>query len=85
MDAVIPNVAHLLLQYGVSMECYHEITQIISGSKSYKVTFLLMCTHKRTFKSSTSITKANKTFKLKVLTMHAGSCRIVSKQRFTCQ
>ena len=31
MDAVIPNMAHLLLQYGVSMECYHEIMKIIGG------------------------------------------------------
>ena len=37
MDAVIPNMAHLLLWYGVSMECYHEIMKIISGLKSYKI------------------------------------------------
>ena len=45
MDSAIPNVAHILLRYGVSMECYHEITKIIGGPKSYKVTILYKCIH----------------------------------------
>jgi len=45
MDAIIPNVAHLLLRYGVSVECYHEITKIIGGPKSYKVTILYKFVH----------------------------------------
>jgi len=36
-SCIIPQVSHLLLRYGVSEECYHEITQIIGGPKSYKV------------------------------------------------
>lgn len=34
---IIPQVSQLLLRYGVSEECYHEITQVIGGPKSYKV------------------------------------------------
>ena len=36
-DNIIPQVSQLLLHFGVSEECYHEITQIIGGPKSYKV------------------------------------------------
>ena len=33
MNSAIPNVEYILLQYGVSMRCYHEITKIISSDK----------------------------------------------------
>lgn len=35
---LIPNIAYLLLRYGVSMECYHELSMVVDGlPKSYKV------------------------------------------------
>jgi len=34
---IIPQVFQLLLRYGVSEECYHDIAQVIGGPKSYKV------------------------------------------------
>lgn len=43
-DNIIPQVSQLLLRFGVSEECYHEITQIIGGPKSYKVNvYMCMC------------------------------------------
>ena len=37
-DALLPKIAFILLKYGVSKECYHELSMCIPGMlRSYKV------------------------------------------------
>ena len=36
-DELIPKIAYLQYKYGISAECYLELTKIIGGPKAYKV------------------------------------------------
>ena len=36
-DDLIPKIAYLQYKYGISAECYLELTKIIGGPKAYKV------------------------------------------------